>query len=112
MKKILAISSVFLLSACALTSCGADRNEGRSESYYDHYDYGRTDGDTVEEHAHDAVDGAKNAGEDIVGGAKDAADDIIGGAGDAAHDVIDGLDGDMGTTRTTTATTKTTTTRR
>ena len=113
MKKILAISSVFLLSVCALTGCGAARNDGRSESYYDHYDYGRTDGDTVEEHAHDAVDGAKNAGEDVVSGAKEAADDIIGGAGDAAHDVIDGLDGDMRGTSTTTAnTTKTATTRR
>ena len=114
MKKILAISSVFLLSACALTSCGADRNDGRSESYYEHYDYGRDDGDTVKEHAHDAVDGAKNAGEDIVGGAKDAADDIIDGAGNAANDVIDGLDGDMSGTRTSTAHTssRATTTRR
>ena len=113
MKKILAISSVFLLSACALTSCGADRNDGRSESYYEHYDYGRADGDTVKEHARDAVDGAKNAGEDIVDGAGSAANDIIGGAGDAANDIIDGLDGDMsGTRRTTEHTSMTTTTTR
>jgi hypothetical protein len=111
MKKFLAISSVFLMMACALTGCGADRDNSRNDgSYYDRHDYDMTDGDTVKEHAHDAVDGAKDAGKDIVGGAKDAADDILDGAGNAANDVIDGLDGDMsGTSTTATRTTRTTT---
>ena len=111
MKKFLAISSGFLMMACALTGCGADRDNSRNDgSYYDRHDYDMTDGDTVKEHAHDAVDGAKDAGKDIVGGAKDAADDVLDGAGNAANDVIDGLDGDMsGTSTTATRTTRTTT---
>ena len=110
MKKILAISSVFLMMTCVLTGCGADRDNSRNDgSYYENHDYGRADGNSVEEHAHDAVDGAKNAGEDIVGGAGSAANDIIDGAGDAAKDVIDALDGS--TTHTSTVTTRMTTTR-
>jgi hypothetical protein len=86
MKKLLAISSALLLTACTFTSCGSDRDNSRDDdSYYDHYDYDR-DGDrndrSAGDHARDAVDGAKDAGEDIVGG-----------VGDAARDVIDGLDG-------------------
>ncbi|MDO4862954.1 MAG: hypothetical protein Q4A05_02190 [Ruminococcus sp.] len=63
MKKILAISSVFLMMTCVLTGCGADRNDDRNDgSYYENHDYGRTDGNSLEDHARDAVDGAKNAG--------------------------------------------------
>jgi hypothetical protein len=94
MKKFLAISSVFLMSACALTGCGADRDNSRNDgSYYENHDYGRDERSSVEDHARDAVDGARDAGKDIVGGAGDAANDIIDGAGDAAKDVIDGMDG-------------------
>lgn len=87
MKKFLAISSALLLTACAFTSCGADRDNSRDDgSYYEHHDYdrdgSRMDGNTAADRAKDAVDGAKDAGEDIVGG-----------AGDAAEDIIDGLDG-------------------
>lgn len=110
MKKFLAISSAFLMMTSMLTGCGAEKKKDKNEdSYYEHYDYGRDDHRNIEEHAHDAIDGAKNAGEDIVGGAGDAANSLIDGAGNAAKDVIDGLDGS--TEHLTNTTTKVTTKR-
>ena len=103
MKKILAISSVFLMMTGVLTGCGADRDNGRNNgSYYEDHDYDKSDGNSAKDHAHDAVDGAKNAGEDIVDG-----------AGDAANDIIDGLDGSTSSREriTTSHTTKATTAR-
>ena len=114
MKKILAISSVFLMMTGVLTGCGANRDNGRNNgSYYEDHDYDKSDGNSAKDHAHDAVDGAKNAGEDIVDGAGDAANDIIDGAGNAANDVIDGLDGSTSSRErlTTSHTTKATTAR-
>lgn len=95
--------------ACALTSCGADRNNDRYDgSYYDSHDYGRdgrtSAGNSAEDHVKDAVDGVKDAGKDVADG-----------AGNAVNDVIDGLDGDVErdahTSRTSSATTMHTTRR-
>lgn len=108
MKKILAISSLFLMITAVFTGCGADRNNTSDNgSYYENYDYSsgrdRNDnGNTAGDHMKDAIDGVEDAGEDIVGG-----------VGDAAGDIVDGLDGDRerdsySTTDTTRTTSRTT----
>ena len=109
MKKILAISSAFFMMMCILTGCGSNRNEGRNDgSYYEHYDYGRTDQETLDDHSRDNVDGVRNAGETIVTDAGNAVKDIVSGAGSVANDVIDGIDGtsEQSTRTTTTVTTE------
>ena len=92
MKKILAISSAFLLLSGVLTGCGSRDDDGYySDSSGYIADNGRDDHresrtDSAGEHVKDAIDGVENAGEELVEG-----------VGDAAEDIVDGLDGERTT---------------
>ena len=102
MKKILAISALFLTIPTFLTGCGVGRDDKVSESgYYSEHgdrddrnnrdessDMGRNDREDhpVRDGVNDAIDGVESA-----------ADDVVDGVGDAANDIVDGLDGERET---------------
>lgn len=123
MKKILAMSALFLTISSVLAGCGADiGNDSDNGSYYEDHDYGygnddrhtsreesRADRDEsrvtddLRDREDDMADDASDRVKDAIDGAGDAANDVIDGVENAGKDVIDGITGKKDETSSTAA---------
>lgn len=98
MKKILAVSALFLTISAALVGCGADRNN--DSGYKDHDRTGNVT-DTIRDRDDDTMNDASDRVKDAIDGAGDAANDIIDGAENAGDDIVDGVMGTRTDVKTT-----------